>query len=191
MRDRSALAVVVSARGPDPEPRRDGAPATVDSGPANRSPTSTATAARTWLTIVRGDGAATILVFDRSYRITLDPNDEVAVGDWDCDGIATPAVLRVPSGALDVFDRWPGEPGQQAARRVGVAVGAVRLPPPVGACASPAPLGPDGTPVAVLSNAHQLREHRDRAPQGRLARRPRVHGLVAGRPEAGRRCRRP
>ena len=32
--------------------------------------------------------------------------DRVAVGDWDCDGTATVAVLRPSSGAVFVFDEW-------------------------------------------------------------------------------------
>ena len=34
------------------------------------------------------------------------PGDIVTVGDWDCDGTATPAVLRPASGRLHVFDTW-------------------------------------------------------------------------------------
>lgn len=34
------------------------------------------------------------------------PGDLVTVGDWDCDGTATPAVLRPSSGRLHVFDTW-------------------------------------------------------------------------------------
>lgn len=34
------------------------------------------------------------------------PDDVVTIGDWDCDGTATPAVLRGGSGELWVYDRW-------------------------------------------------------------------------------------
>ncbi len=34
------------------------------------------------------------------------PDDVVTLGDWDCDGTATPAVLRGGSGELWVYDRW-------------------------------------------------------------------------------------
>ena len=49
--------------------------------------------------------------------MSVDPADIIVVGDWDCDGVATPAVLRVPSGAIDVVDHWPtnGEPTITAA----------------------------------------------------------------------------
>ena len=34
------------------------------------------------------------------------PGDVVAVGDWDCDGTPTPAVLRAATGRLHLFDAW-------------------------------------------------------------------------------------
>lgn len=37
--------------------------------------------------------------------------DRVVVGDWDCDGVATPAVLRPSTGEVSVFARWSG-PGE-------------------------------------------------------------------------------
>jgi hypothetical protein len=36
--------------------------------------------------------------------------DLVAVGDWDCDGTATPGVLRPGTGEIFLFDAW-AEPG--------------------------------------------------------------------------------
>jgi hypothetical protein len=36
------------------------------------------------------------------------PGDRVALGDWDCDGTATPAVLRPMTGEVFVFATWPG-----------------------------------------------------------------------------------
>ena len=33
-------------------------------------------------------------------------DDLVAVGDWDCDGLATPAVVRHGTGRIWVYDRW-------------------------------------------------------------------------------------
>jgi hypothetical protein len=35
-----------------------------------------------------------------------EPGDSVLVGDWNCDGIATVAVLRPASGEVFVFDGW-------------------------------------------------------------------------------------
>lgn len=39
------------------------------------------------------------------------PGDVVVVGDWDCDGQATPAVLDPATGDLFVFDAWPPSAG--------------------------------------------------------------------------------
>src|SRR4051794_19690197 len=35
-----------------------------------------------------------------------EPGDLVAVGDWDCDGVPTPAVVRPSVGRLFVFSSW-------------------------------------------------------------------------------------
>ncbi|MDP8988244.1 MAG: hypothetical protein M3N11_07860, partial [Actinomycetota bacterium] len=34
------------------------------------------------------------------------PDDLIVVGDWDCDGLATPAVVRPSSGQVWTFPRW-------------------------------------------------------------------------------------
>ncbi len=34
------------------------------------------------------------------------PDDLVAVGDWDCDGVSTPAVVQPATGAVWTFPRW-------------------------------------------------------------------------------------
>lgn len=51
--------------------------------------------------------------------------DVVIVGDWDCDGAPTPAVLRPADGGLYVFDRWAGEGEAATARKIGGFPGAV------------------------------------------------------------------
>jgi hypothetical protein len=65
---------------------------------------------------VDGDGCPEELVVDRggvtagSARWTLgEPGDVVAVGDWDCDGRATPALLRRATGDVFVFPGWAAE----------------------------------------------------------------------------------
>jgi serine/threonine protein kinase len=35
-----------------------------------------------------------------------EPDDDVVLGDWDCDGSSTPAVLRTGTGDVFVFERW-------------------------------------------------------------------------------------
>jgi hypothetical protein len=48
--------------------------------------------------------------------------DLVAVGDWDCDGTPTPAVLRPSVAAVFVFDGWsPADGSATSARRAAAA----------------------------------------------------------------------
>ena len=50
-----------------------------------------------------------------------EPGDVAAVGDWDCDGVATPAVLRPSTGELFTYDDWGDD---RTARRAGSSPGA-------------------------------------------------------------------
>jgi hypothetical protein len=52
--------------------------------------------------------------------------DVVVVGDWDCDRLPTPAVLRPSTGAVAVFDTWSAT---GAARTVTTIAGASTLRP--------------------------------------------------------------
>jgi hypothetical protein len=54
------------------------------------------------------------------------PGDVVTLGDWDCDGGATPAVLRPTTGEVFVFPAWAGDADVRVPARARVA-GAVRL----------------------------------------------------------------
>lgn len=42
------------------------------------------------------------------------PDDVVAVGDWDCDGEATPALLRPATGMVYAFAAWAADSDVQA-----------------------------------------------------------------------------
>ena len=42
----------------------------------------------------------------RRYAIGAE-GDLVVIGDWDCDGEATPAIARTSTGHVVLFDRWP------------------------------------------------------------------------------------
>jgi len=62
---------------------------------------------------VDGDGCPEAVALDGrvatvgSVEVALgEEGDLVALGDWDCDGTATPALLRPASGEVFVFPRW-------------------------------------------------------------------------------------
>jgi hypothetical protein len=65
---------------------------------------------------VDGDGCPEALVVEdgtisagAARWILGEPGDLVAVGDWDCDGRAAPALLRPATGDVFVFPRWAAE----------------------------------------------------------------------------------
>jgi hypothetical protein len=91
-----------------------------------RSTTTTTTAAPTTTTStvpVRIDGN----VLERAgARWSVGrPGDLVLVGDWDCDGEPTPAVVRPSTGEVWLFDGWSGD-GQPEAGQPAGAVGSAR-----------------------------------------------------------------
>lgn len=55
----------------------------------------------------------TVTVGDRQWKIG-EAGDAITIADWDCDGTATPALLRRPTGEIFVFDAW-AEPGEEVA----------------------------------------------------------------------------
>jgi hypothetical protein len=65
---------------------------------------------------VDGDGCAEVVRVDGRVveaggaRWSLgEPGDVATVGDWDCDGTASPALLRPATGAVFVFTRWAAD----------------------------------------------------------------------------------
>jgi eukaryotic-like serine/threonine-protein kinase len=68
---------------------------------------------------VDGDGCPEPVLVDAGVVQVADsrwavghPDDELALGDWDCDGTVTPALYRPATGDVFVFPTWagPGEP---------------------------------------------------------------------------------
>ena len=53
-----------------------------------------------------------------------EPGDIIVVGRWSCDGTALPALLRLDSGQVWIFDRWAGAGTDVAGRRVATVAGA-------------------------------------------------------------------
>jgi hypothetical protein len=53
----------------------------------------------------------------RRFALGL-PGDRVHLGDWNCDGIATPALFRPSTGATLYYDTWSAneKPSRDASR---------------------------------------------------------------------------
>lgn len=93
---------------------------------SNDAPTSTTTsstvAVRLWPAAdIRVEGRH-VTNDDGRWEVGAE-GDVVVVGDWDCDRLPTPAVLRPSTGEVAVFDRWAGEgpePARAVARLAGV-----------------------------------------------------------------------
>jgi hypothetical protein len=79
-------------------------------------------------TTLRATGAGDGTVVHDGHRWAAGiAGDAVVLGDWDGDGIRTPAVLRPTTGQVWRYDDWPvnGAPG--AARALGIVPGGARL----------------------------------------------------------------
>jgi hypothetical protein len=64
------------------------------------------------------------------------PGDLVTIGDWNCDGLATPALLRSSTGEIFVFESWSA-PGERIAIHAQQRVPSAKsLEPPTG-CGAP------------------------------------------------------
>lgn len=80
------------------------------------------------------------------------PGDEAVVGDWDCDGTATPGVVRPATGEVFLFDRW-AEPGRPVTVTAALRVaGARSLVADPGRCGGELLLA-DGTRLTVRHTA--------------------------------------
>lgn len=109
---------------------------------------------------VDGDGceegividAGVVQVEEKRYQIG-EAGDAVTVIDWDCDGEATPAVLRPGTGEVFVFDHWATADEEVEATLIGEAPGAVTLDVEVeGDCPVLVPRDNQGAPIP-LGNA--------------------------------------
>jgi hypothetical protein len=67
--------------------------------------------------------AGVVTVGDRRWRVG-DPADLAVVADWNCDGRATPALVRPATGEVWVYDRWAAGAEPVAARPAPAAPGA-------------------------------------------------------------------
>lgn len=109
--------------------------------PGDPPPPSTPTTAGYRTATVLDDG--TITHEGGRYGIG-GPGDEVIVGDWSCDGTATPALLDRRRGLVFVFGRWPDD-GPLSAPAATTAAAGERLGARAGRpCGPPVLIGADG-----------------------------------------------
>lgn len=105
---------------------------------------------------VDGDGCADRVLIDGNtvsvgalrYRIGTS-GDVVAVGDWDCDGRSTPAVLDPRTGAVHTFDDWATGSEPSTAAFAGTAADAMSITAPETGCGPPVATRTDGTTIPV------------------------------------------
>lgn len=55
------------------------------------------------------------------------PEDLITLGDWDCDGVETPALLRPATGAVYAFNEWAPPERDVVAELLGTLAGASEL----------------------------------------------------------------
>ncbi len=61
-----------------------------------------------------------VLVADGIRYSIGDRDDLITVGDWNCDGVATPALVTVPEGQVFLFPVWEGDAGSVTAPQLRV-----------------------------------------------------------------------
>jgi len=59
---------------------------------------------------------------EAAYQLGV-ATDQAVLGDWDCDGRATPGVYRPDSGEAFVFDGWASAGHEVPARPIGLSFG--------------------------------------------------------------------
>lgn len=91
----------------------------------------------------RVDGTS-VRALGRTFEVGRS-GDHVQVGDWDCDGRATVAVVRATTGEVFVFDTWERSGEAVTVNAVDVVEGARSLQVDPGPSCTPVVRGDDGT----------------------------------------------
>lgn len=85
---------------------------------------------------IDGDGCGEVVevtggvvsIGGRRWQVA-EADDVVVVGDWDCDGSATPTIVRPTTGGVWVFARWAEADEDVTAEEAGNVPGAVSASP--------------------------------------------------------------
>lgn len=121
-RTRSTEGPVASA------PEEDAAPGpfgtTHSTGMSRPGPAPPGPGERVWPAEPVSVDGTVVSIGDRRWSVGA-AGDLVLVGDWDCDGSPTPAVLRPGAGGFFVFDHWASDGEAAIARKIGQFPGAV------------------------------------------------------------------
>jgi hypothetical protein len=104
--------------------RGEGSGATLDD--AFTAPSSAATSAPSSSVEALVEDGRIIVLGTQRFEVGV-AGDRVTVGDWNCDGVATPAVLRPSTGAVFVFDGWASDGADVSVSPTRTIVGGVDL----------------------------------------------------------------
>ncbi len=109
---------------------------------------------------VDGDGHLDGLTWDRGVitsgraRWALGSDgDAILISDWDCDGLATPALVRAADGLVFVFAQWPARSETLTAEPLGAVPEHADLVAPA-ACGPPLARADDDPPTSLAPVPH-------------------------------------
>jgi len=121
-----AAAATLLLRTADSSPNADAAAEPVAQAAETPQPTPTPAPTPPPTTAGPAEDATELVHAGRRYAIGR-PGDVVVTGDWDCDGTATPALLRPETGEVAVFAAWPDADASIAPTATTVVEGATDL----------------------------------------------------------------
>jgi hypothetical protein len=129
-------------------PTRVASPPATTVGPLDTLPPLRTAASAGPAPVIVGDGV--VERGDQRYAVGSE-GDVLALGDWDCDGVTTPAVLRPSTGSVFRFDIWATAEAGLTVRPATTIMGAVGLRADLAAdgCARLVALLADGTAIEV------------------------------------------
>ena len=140
--------VAAMRRGGDTTAAKPPPPATT--APPTSVPTSAPSPTPTRTTDVTLVGERVVSVDGHRFSVG-DPGDRVVLGDWNCDGTPTAALVRPSTGQVYVFDLWPAPGVEATIKPVDTMSGAVNLRAEArGQCSALFAIRADGSESEVL-----------------------------------------